>query len=210
MLLTRLAPTLRARRAHSVRAAPLLALLAAACGDAPDPAKLELARQSIAVATEIGADIWAPEELAEAQDLLAQAEAEYKRQDRALRKKQRDAHQLALRAAELARVATDAAQQAAREVAASARASLGQAELLIDESESALAALVRCRPTDLPSNLRELAADLEASRAHISRVKEQLASEDYGGAAGEGPTLIAGAQSLRDRVDVALRRTGCR
>jgi hypothetical protein len=198
-----------ARRRLAVATFTALASSLLACGEKPDAAKLEMARQTVRVAEETGAATWAPEALAEARQALDAAEGEYQKQERALRRNAARAHSLATSAADLASQATTSSVAVELAAGKEARAFVREAETLVAEAEGSLARLVRCRPSDSPVGLRQLAADLETVRAAIADANNLLDNASYREVIASGLEMVTSAQALRDGSELVLRRADC-
>lgn len=194
------------------RAGLLVALVAAggvACGEKPDPAFLELARHSLRTAESLDAESWAPETLRHARAAVAEAEAEYARQDRKLRRSRERGVDLARQAGNLARQASDETVAARRTVAQEARQHLRELELSVGEAAAGLAVIARCRPETVGPELGDVADRFERVRDAARALQGRMEEEDYRAVVAQGPELVSRSGELGRDVARLERATGC-
>lgn len=186
------------------------ATVSLACsGEKPDPAKLDVARKTVKVAEDTGAGTWAPDALAQAKAALADAEKEYKKQNRSLRRNRKHAHELALAATKAAQTATSASVAAEQAANKEARGFLRDAETLMIQAKGSLARIVRCKPDELPNQMHDLATQLEGASKAIQATKERIDQKAYREVISAGPGLVTSLEKLQKDAEKALRQTRC-
>ncbi len=181
----------------------IIVLAAGAAGSCADPPVVQLTRTRLAVSNlrDVShAEIWAPEELAAAEEAMQVAEKELARQRArfgVMREYGRliDLLALADADAEAARVAADSGKrQAERE----AREALEAAASAIDHAWAAL--LIAPVPRGRHASSERFDDDLSQAERSLEEVRNLIVSEDYHGAASRAEEIFDDVQSLVRRV----------
>lgn len=188
----------------------LLLLLLVGCGEAPNPSILERARNAIAAAEAERAEVYAPEELAAARQALEEAEAEYRSQKRALRKKKQPGEELAERATELARTAASEADARGKAAARGARDDLSRGETALISAEAVLARLARCGRQKTIDGLRELGERFASLKELHRSATESFDSGSYAEVSSTSERLAREAERFSTDAGHVAYDSGCR
>ena len=192
--------------------AGLLAVVAlgiTACAKAPEQA-MQAGSAALEAAQAAGAEIYAPDALQKAQDLLNQAEAEKKAQDEkfVLFRSYKDSEALYNQAAAEFGAASAAAAAAKEQARVDATAAIDGAKAAVTAAREALATAPRTK--DSRADLDLWANDLTTYDATIVEAEGAMATEDYFGAKAQADSVTAKAGEISAAIQAAIEKVKAR
>lgn len=192
--------------------AGLLAVVAlgiTACAKAPEQA-IQAGSAAMDAAQAAGAEIYAPDALQKAQDLLNQAEAEKMAQDEkfVLFRSYKDSEALYNQAKAEFDAASQAAAAGKEQAKADATAAIDGAKAAVAAAREALGKAPRTK--DSKADLDLWANDLTTYDATIVEAEGAMATEDYLGVKAQADGVTAKAGEISASIEAAIAKVGSR
>lgn len=187
----------------------VVALGITACAKAPEQA-IQAGAAAMDAAKAAGAEIYAPDALQKAQDLLNQAEAEKKTQDEkfVLFRSYKDSEGLYNQAKAEFDAASQAAAAGKEQAKADATAAIEGATAAVAAAREALATAPRTK--DSKADLDLWANDLTTYEASLAEAGSAMASEDYFGAKAQADSVTAKAGEISAAIQAAIEKVQAR
>jgi len=181
------------------------AALVAGCAKAPVQ-EMSDAKSAVEASVAAGADKYAAQELAQAQAVLASAEAEVRAQEAKTFKNYDKAKEILAKAkaeAEAVKASVPARKEAARNAALAAES---EARAALDEAKALLANAPKGKGTR--ADIEAFAADLKGVEDALPEIQGMISAEDYFGAEEKARALGQKAAAVSTEVAAAMQKLG--